>query len=136
MRWLVVALGLMLAPAALGQTPADRAAIEGVIRDQMAAFRRDDGAAAFAFAAPAIQAQFGTPAVFMEMVRTGYMAVYRPRSVEFRDLVTIDGQPVQRVLVVGPDGRAELAHYVMERQGDGAWRIAGCFLTRSEDRTT
>jgi len=57
---------------------ADRAAIERVIRDQIAAFRRDDGVAAFALASPGTQAAFGTPEAFMGMVRQGYQTVYRP----------------------------------------------------------
>ncbi|BBK39312.1 DUF4864 domain-containing protein [Allostella sp. ATCC 35155] len=118
------------------QAPEDRTAIERVIREQMAAFRTDDAATAFAFAAPSIQAMFGTPDKFLAMVRRGYAPVYRPRSVEFRELGRQDGNPVQRVLVIGPDGVPEVAHYVMERQPDGSWRIAGCFLTRSEERTT
>lgn len=126
----------ILASPVAAQAPEDRAAIERVIREQIAAFRADDAAAAFAFAAPSIQAIFGTPDNFLAMVRRGYAPVYRPRSVEFRELGRRDGAPVQRVLVIGPDGVPEVAHYVMERQPDGSWRIAGCFLARSEERIT
>ncbi|WP_374449383.1 DUF4864 domain-containing protein [Stella sp.] len=128
-------LALLAAPAS-AQSPADRAAIERVIRDQMAAFLADDAGAAFAFAAPSIQAMFGTPENFLAMVRSGYAPVYRPRAVEFAELGLSHGVLVQRVLVTGPDGMPEVAHYMMERQPDGRWRIAGCVLTRSEDRTT
>ncbi len=139
-RWIAGLLFLLvpLAPG-LAQAPvaaADRAGIERVIRDQMAAFRADDAAAAFAFAAPSLQTMFGTPETFIAMVRRGYAPVYRPRSVEFRELAEADGALVQRVLLIGPDGVPEVALYVMERQPDGSWRIAGCFLTRSEDRVT
>ena len=88
---------------------ADRAAIEGVIRDQIAAFRRDDGAAAFALASAGIQAAFGTPEAFMGMVRQGYQPVYRPRQVRFGEVVMRDWGPEQRVFVVGPDGQAQRA---------------------------
>ena len=136
-RRFVALLLLAIAPApAMAQAPADRAAIERVIRDQMAAFAADDAAAAFAFAAPSIQAIFGTPENFLAMVRSGYAPVYRPRAVAFAELGLHEGMLVQRVLVTGPDGIAEAAHYVMERQPDGRWRIAGCFLTRSEDRVS
>jgi len=40
------------------------------------------------------------------------------------------GTIIQRVELVGPDGVPALAHYVMQRQSDGSWRINGCFLTR------
>ena len=69
----------------------------------------------------------------MNMVRTGYQPVYRPQSVEFLDLVPGDLGPVQRVHLVGPDGRAVIAHYSMEQQPDGSWRIDGCTLIEAPD---
>jgi Domain of unknown function (DUF4864) len=114
----------------------DRAAIRAVIEDQLAAFQRDDGTAAFALASPNIRAEFGSVENFMEMVRTGYPPVYRPREVAFGDVTIADGKIVQRVLLVGPDGVPATALYTMERQQDGSWRIAGCTLTRSTDKTT
>jgi hypothetical protein len=116
---------------------ADRGAIRAVVEDQLAAFQRDDGDAAFAFASPGIRAQFGTVDNFMAMVRAGYQPVYRPREVAFGDVRVDDGgRIVQRVLLVGPDGVPVVALYTMERQPDGSWRIAGCTLTRSPDKTT
>lgn len=112
--------------------PADRAAIEAVIAGQIEAFRRDDEAAAFAFASPGIQAMFGSPEVFMRVVRGQYMPVYRPREVEFAEAETRDGEVVQVVEVVGPDGGAHRALYTLERGPDGGWRIAGCVLVRSQ----
>ena len=138
-RWLAFVLVLLLSPPVMAQapaSPADQAAIRQVIGAQMAAFRRDDASAAFAFAAPEIQEKFRNAALFLEMVRVGYPAVYRPRSVEFADLVPNGDSLIQRVLLVGADGRTEVAHYVMERQADGTWRISGCYLTKSDDRST
>ena len=79
---------------------------------------------------------FGTPDRFMNMVRSGYAAVYRPREVQFLDLVIDQGRLAQRVLFVGPDGVPVLAYYYMERQPDGSWRISGVTLRKSADRTT
>ncbi len=109
---------------------ADRAAIKRVIDDQIAAFRRDDGAAAFALASPGIQATFGTPEAFMVMVRRGYQPVYRPRRVRFGAVVMRDWGPEQQVFVVGPDGRPYIAVYPMQRQADGTWKTNGCYLER------
>ncbi len=67
-------------------------------------------------------------------MRTAYPAVYRPREVEFRDLLEIGGAPTQQVLVVGPDNVAYLAYYIMQRQPDGGWRINGCILQKIADR--
>ena len=119
--------------AAIGEP--DRGAIRAVIESQLAAFRRDDGAAAFAFASPTIQQMFLNPDVFMEMVRAGYRPVYRPREVEFRELVSEGGEPVQRVFLVGPDGVPAMALYFMQRQPDGTWRINGCILAKAPDES-
>ncbi|MBI4183469.1 MAG: DUF4864 domain-containing protein [Proteobacteria bacterium] len=120
------------APILLAEDPhpgaAERAAIRQVISDQLAAFRRDDGRAAFAYAAPVIREIFRTPENFMRMVIDGYQPVYRPRRVEFGELVVVDGETVQQVHLVGPDGRAVIALYQMQRQPDGSWKIAGCIL--------
>ena len=112
---------------------ADRQAIRSVIEAQLAAFKADDGAAAFGFASPAIQEMFGDPATFLAMVRTSYMPVYRPREVRFERLVLHQGEPVQLVLLVGPDLEVVTAYYVMQKQPDGSWRINGCFLQPATD---
>lgn len=116
--------------------PSDRSAIQKVISDQVAAFRRDDGDAAFSFASPGIQRLFGNAETFMSMVRGGYQPVYRPREFVFRDLVLMDGHLVQQVAVMGPDGRRVTALYHMEQQPDGSWRIAGCYLVEPQDENT
>jgi DNA-binding transcriptional LysR family regulator len=139
----LIALVVLLAPPWLARTlhaedltAADRGAIRAVVEDQLAAFQRDDGAAAFALASPHIREQFGTIENFMEMVRAGYQPVYRPREVALGDVTVTDGRIVQRVLLIGPDGVPVTALYTMEQQQDGSWRIAGCALTRSMDKTT
>jgi len=124
--------------------PSDAEAFREVISGQMAAFARDDGAAAFAFAAPSIQRLFLTPENFMAMVRAGYQAVYRPQAVAFEPPIRVpaprgegsdgEGAFAQPVRVTGPDGRPVLAMYHMERQPDGSWRIAGVVLRALAER--
>ena len=141
MRKLLVMLAAMLVgvgavfAADIAVSSNDKAEIQSAIRGQLDAFQRDDAAAAFAFAAPAIREMFGTPENFIGMVRNGYAAVYRPREVEFRDLVTIEDIVVPQVLVVGQDGRPQIALYTMERQSDGVWRINGCTLVASPEKS-
>ena len=136
--WLAVLLLLPAVVSAQAPQPAsdigaaDRGKIKSVIADQIAAFRRDDAATAFGFAAPNIQAMFGSPERFLSMVRDSYQPVYRPSDVAFGELVRIDGRLTQLVQVVGPDGAPRLALYFMERQPDGAWRIGGCVLTTGQ----
>lgn len=137
MRLAVIALVLLcLAPLARAETSAaDKAQFQAIISRQISAFQADDGAAAFGFASPDLQAKFGSATVFMDMVRSGYAPVYRPRSVEFRAVVEHDVGPEQQVFVIGPDGRGYIAHYMMERQPDGSWRISGCYLERAQDES-
>ncbi|MBD2021324.1 DUF4864 domain-containing protein [Leptolyngbya sp. FACHB-36] len=106
----------------------DRDRIRTVIEQQLQAFRTDDAEAAFSFASPEIRAKFGTASNFIHMVRTTYPAVYRPRSVVFERLVTVQGIPAQEVILLDPDGDLAKALYLMEQQPDGRWKIGGCFL--------
>ena len=137
MRLAILALALFfLTPFAWAQSSsADRARFQEIINRQISAFKADDSATAFGFASPDLQAKFGNAAVFMDMVRSGYAPVYRPRSFEFRDVVEHDIGPEQQVFVIGPDGRAYIAHYMMERQPDGSWRISGCYLEQAQDES-
>lgn len=140
-RTVLLALLLVAAPA-LAQTPAtdvgaaDRNAIRGVIESQIAAFHRDDGPGAFAFASPNIKRMFGTPENFMKMVRRGYPEVYGSRSVAFGDLMRVEDTLLQIVDIIGPDGMPVRAVYEMERQPDGSWQIDGCQLLLPPERTT
>ena len=130
-------LSLVLAGTAIAQelslSDSDRAAIRDIIGKQVEAFQRDDGPAAFGYASPAIQGMFGTPEIFMDMVRQGYQPVYRPRAFEFREIVERDGQPTQKVQVIGPDGRPVTAFYPMTQLPDGSWRINGCYLKAPDE---
>lgn len=131
LAWLVLAGGAVAQGLPPGVTPADRGAIQDVIRGQMQAFRNDDAPGAYRFAAPSIQRMFPDPAQFLDMVRRGYAPVYRPSSTEFSELAERDGEIVQEVEVVGPDGRPALAVYTMQKAPDGRWLIAGCAIVAS-----
>jgi hypothetical protein len=134
---LLTGLGLLLfAGRAHAQAPAPVAQIRRVIESQLAAFQRDDGPGAFAFASPMIREIFATPENFMAMVKSAYQPVYRPREVAFRELAILEGAPAQEVYLVGPDGQAVIALYVMERQPDGSWRINGVYLLQVPGETT
>jgi hypothetical protein len=142
MRALIGLLGLLSVLSGLAETPAasqtndiDQPAIRQVIESQMTAFQKDDASGAYAFASPTIQEKFVNADIFLEMVKTGYAAVYRPRNVEFRELKLENGRLLQEVFVVGPDGSPVLAIYEMQRQPDGSWRINGCWLGRAPDQS-
>jgi hypothetical protein len=112
----------------------DKAAFQSVISQQIDAFRAEDGARAYSYAAPMIRQIFPSPDAFMNMVRQGYQPVYRPQSYRFGDAgFSASGRPIQKVTVVGPDGITYEAVYTMERQPDGSWQINGCALVRAPE---
>ena len=121
--------GLIFAVSAAAETrEVDTAAIRSVIADQIDAFRANDAEAAFAFAAPGIQAQFGDPETFIRMVKTGYAAIYRAADFTFGRIGGHHGVVLQMVDVTAENGERVRAVYAMEKQPNGEWRIAGCQL--------
>jgi hypothetical protein len=130
---LSVALTLLTAARPVSAAPlpistTERTAIQRVIGQQLEAFKRHDARGAFAYAAPAIQELFGSPERFMLMVSREYPPIYRVRSFTFGELEIVGGEFTQRVTVVGEDGDAAAAYYLMAKQDDGSWRILGCIL--------
>jgi hypothetical protein len=134
---LAAALGLTLlwcAPAladeALGADA--EAAIHQVIAGQLDALSHEDGAGAFRFASPGIQARFGDAPHFLDMVRQAYPVIMSPHSVNFAGLASADGHVVQKVELIGRSGISAVALYEMEHEPDGSWKIAGCTLIESD----
>jgi Domain of unknown function (DUF4864) len=132
---LMVAVGLALPAAADDIGAGDAAAIHSIIQQQIDAFRADDGAAAYDFASPTIRTIFPSVEQFMDMVRGQYQPIYRPRSVAFGPLADSPLGPLQKVFLVGPDGKSYVAEYTLQRQPDGTWKIDGCVLLPDEGAT-
>lgn len=130
-------LVLFLLPGAVtaqqGPSEADRQAVIAVIQSQLDAFRADDAATAYGFASPTIQRIFPSPDMFMGMVRTGYLPIYRHQRADFLAFGPVGGELAQRVLLIGPDGVPVVALYFMQRQPDGSWRINGVTLLEGDD---
>jgi Domain of unknown function (DUF4864) len=123
-------LGFVAPSPAADVTAEDAAAIRAVIAEQLDAFARDDAPRAFALATSSIRERFGSPEIFMDMVRTAYPVVYRPKSVQFEQPAVVDGEVIQPVRMTDADGESWIAFYPMQRQPDGRWRINGCQLER------
>lgn len=110
-------------------------AIQSTISGQIKAFARDDAKAAFSFAAPSIQRQFGTPDRFMMMVLRGYPMVYRPSSIEFLDASPNGtGAVMQSVRISDAGGKVWIAFYNMRLVSKGEWRIAGVRMREVETK--
>ena len=127
-----------ISTVALAQTVSkdDRAIFEQMISDQIGAFRNDDAVTAFSFAAPGIRQKFNNAQTFIEMVRRGYLPVYRPQQFTFGPISDELGHPTQRVSVIGPDGTLWIALYGMQKQPDGSWRIGGVALVKPPGENT
>jgi len=118
----------------LGAAPiraADVSAAQDVIRAQEQAFARDDAAAAYSHAAPAIKEIFPAPDIFMSMVQNGYAPVYRHRSFDFGESRSEGNRISQRVHIVDANGEAWEALYTLEQQADGSYKITGCSLLKA-----
>jgi hypothetical protein len=119
---------LWMAPAFAAD---DVAAAQDVIRSQEQAFSRGDAAAAYSYAAPAIQKLFPRADIFLYMVQNSYAPVYRHRSFEFGEARTEGSWVAQRVHIIDADGEAWEALYTLEQQPDGSFKITGCSLLKA-----
>ena len=117
-------LGLVLAVGLFGAADAQEQEIEGVISNQLEAFKADDFEQAFTFAAPNIQGIFRTPENFGVMVQRGYPMVWRPADVTFLDLREQSGLFIQTVRIEDAQGTVHLLAYSMTQTAEG-WRISG-----------
>ena len=131
MRTVMLLLAALLCLAGPASSADDIAAAQGVIRSQEQAFSRDDAAAAYSYAAPAIRQIFPEANIFMFMVQHSYAPVYRHRSFEFGEARTEGDLIAQRVHIVDENGEGWEALYTLERQGDGSLKITGCTLLKA-----
>jgi hypothetical protein len=109
----------------------DVANAQSVIRAQEEAFRRDDAATAYSYAAPGIREMFPQADIFMFMVQHSYAPVYRHRSFEFGEAQSTGGQVAQRVHIVDDNGQVWEALYTLQIQPDGSLKITGCTLLKA-----
>jgi hypothetical protein len=131
MRALVLLIACLISLSEPSCAADDVAAAQTVIRSQEQAFSRDDPAAAYSYAAPAIQGVFPDPETFMAMVRGSYAPVYRHKSFEFGEARASDGKIAQRVHIIDADGVPWEALYTLEQQPDGSVKITGCVLLKA-----
>ncbi len=131
-----ILLALVIAGPAVGGSERElRRDVITVIKDQMAAFRRDDGEKAFSLASPDVQDLYGNPEAYLSNYAANYKAVYRPKAVTFLNLAFSHGRLVQRVLIEGYDRRVVVALFPMIQLKDGSWRIDGCVLVPASGKS-
>jgi len=126
---------LMSIPAYAGE--AEIKAAQDSISGQLHAFRADDNATAYGYAAPNVKRIFPTLDTFMNMVTGGYKPVHKPQSFSFGKFQEMSPTSiVQQVIIVGADGKDYEAVYTLELQPDGVWRITGVSLRASNSLST
>lgn len=126
----MMALGLAVVMAVSAQ--AQDAEIEATISNQLEAFKADDFEKAFTYASPNIQAIFGSPMRFGQMVTTGFPMVHRPADVRFLELSDIQGFQFQQVEIRDGQGVFYVLAYKMVQVED-AWRIDGVQILPSRE---
>ncbi len=131
MRILILLLAILANLSTAAFAGDDAANAQSVIRAQEQAFGRDDAAAAYSYAAPAIRQIFPAPDVFMDMVQRSYTPVYRHKSFEFGESKAEGGLIAQRVHIIDANGEAWEALYTLETQADGSLKITGCTLLKA-----
>ena len=125
-RFLISAILFVFLLAPVRAESADQKAFEAVISGQLEAFKKDDGQAAYSFAAPIVKGIFPNAETFMGMVKRGYEPIYKNSKYVFGDLKTDTlGRPAQHVIITASDGERYEAVYAMQQQPDGSWKIAG-----------
>ena len=122
---LAFACATFFSVAAFAFSESDRAESRAVIERQIDAFRRDDGAAAFAFASPELQTLFQNPD------RNGYQPVYRPKAYSFSGVTESEAGLTETLAIEDPEGQAWTAVYTLEKQPDGSWKITSCHLVKT-----
>ena len=121
-------LAFLLPPPALAQDRID--ATRQIIERQIEAFLKDDAEAAYAFAAPGIQARYPDKDSFFAMVKKSYQPVYKPGNYAFgRSKAVDDGAMIlHELLIEGREGKDWKAVYQLLRQPDGSYRIGGVVI--------
>ena len=101
---------------------------KAVIEAQIDAMALDDWLKAFSYASPDIRNRFGSPKRFKEMVLKGYKIVYRPRSISFQGVENVGVASGFVFHMIGTNGQAARVVYLMVKDEDEGWRIAGVQL--------
>ncbi len=102
-----------------------------VIDAQLAAFRADDYAKAFTFAASGIKEMF-TPADFEGMVRKTYPVIAHSTSVDYGMAFDTGEDAVIYVRVQNTEKKSDAQYQYLLKKEDGAWKIGGVSEVKAE----
>lgn len=122
------------ASAQVGGAPSEvERSWQGVITDQIEAFRNGDAAAALEMAGAAFKRNYSDPNRFMrDILAWGYAPILESTSHSFGEFRPVgEGLMLQIVQVIGRDQGYYEAMYQMAHEEDG-WRIYGVALSQKQ----
>ena len=101
MRMVAFLVFALLLSCGLARAEDNSKIVQGIIKQQIEAFRSDDGETAYSFAAPGIKSAFPDTQRFMEMVKNSYGPIYRPGNLTFgRNASEDDGRLMMQELLI------------------------------------
>ena len=65
------------------------------------------------------------------MIKNSYQAVYRPQSIDFGIIQSLEIGAMLKVYLVDPDGNFVTAKYELKKQENDLWLISSCILIKS-----
>jgi hypothetical protein len=103
-------------------------AVRQVVESQLRAFAAEDAGKAFALTDPALRVKFGNADAFLATVREQYPQVLRPASLLFLKPDCEGSIALQKVRLTDADGTNWVLTYLLNRQQDQQWKIAGTLI--------
>ena len=120
--------------AAASPDTEETAHIRGVIQNNLMRFIGITGPKHLAMRRLVSRSNSG-PRHVLRMVLGGYDIVRRLRTKTFRDPEEIGGRLAQKVFMIGPDGKASMVVYLMEKQDSKISRIGGISIIPLADQS-
>lgn len=129
---IAIFMALFLSPAVTAKenllSESDQQAVQQVIDGQISAFKTDDYSTAYSFAAPNVRQAFPSIQMFIEMVRSQYMPLYRPVSYLFGRNTLSEGRVYQELIVTDLNRQLWQIIYTLRQQDDKTWKVTNVVM--------
>ena len=116
---------------AQGLSHSDTTRANQTVQQQREACARAPVKAAYSYDSPSIKKIFQSYSDFEVMIKNSYQAVYRPKSVDFGVVQSVETGVVLKLYLVDPDGAFVTAEYELKKQDNNLWLISSCILIKN-----
>ena len=127
----LISLSFLSQAKAQSLSDLDKIRVKQTVQNQLDAFARDDFKAAYSYASPSIKKIFQSYSDFEVMIKNSYQAVYRPKSIDFGVVQSVETGAVLKVYLVDPEGAFVTAEYELKKQDNNLWLISSCILIKN-----